>query len=69
MASRCGWERWHRHVLGVIEQAAAAYPGQRIGVSVGVEHAYGLRQRLAGVPGIRRRDTAALLAPAFTRPD
>lgn len=69
-AEREGWERWNRYFLGVIEQAAAAHPGQRIVVTVGVEHAYWLREHLVGVPGIRPRDTAELLAPAaLTRPD
>ncbi|MBU6247347.1 MAG: hypothetical protein KGN77_06285 [Xanthomonadaceae bacterium] len=68
-AEREGWERWNRHFLGVIEQAAAAHPGQRIVVTVGVEHAYWLREHLAGAPSIRLRDTAALLAPALMRPD
>ncbi|HEU4671042.1 MAG TPA: hypothetical protein VFR91_10045 [Dyella sp.] len=66
---REGWERWNRHFLAAIEQAAARHPGQRIVVTVGVEHAYWLRGHLAGVAGIRLLDTAALLSPALRRPD
>jgi hypothetical protein len=66
---REGWERWNRHFLAVITQVAAEHPGQRIVVTVGVEHGYWLRGHLAAVPGIRLLDTAALLSPALTRPD
>lgn len=65
---REGWERWNRHFLAVIEQAAE-HPGQRIVVTVGVEHGYWLRGHLAAVPGIRLLDAAAMLSPALTRPD
>ncbi|HEX5306422.1 MAG TPA: hypothetical protein VFW82_10090 [Dyella sp.] len=60
---RAGWERWNQHFLAVIERTAAAHPGQRIVVTVGVEHGYWLRGHLATVPGIHLLDTAALLAP------
>lgn len=66
---REGWERWNRHFLAVIKQAAADHPGQRIVVTVGVEHGYWLRQHLAAAAGLRLLDTAALLSPALTRPD
>ena len=66
---REGWERWNRHFLAVIKQVAAEHPGQRIVVTVGVEHGYWLRGHLAAVPGIRLLNTAALLSPALTRQD
>lgn len=66
---REGWERWNRHFLTVIKQAAADHPGQRIVVTVGVEHGYWLRQHLAEAAGLRLLDTAALLSPALTQPD
>lgn len=58
---RTGWERWNRHFLGVILQAAKENPGRRIVVIVGAEHGYWLRGHLAQVPGVQLLDTAALL--------
>lgn len=66
---REGWERWNRHFLDVITRTAAAHPGQRIVVTVGVEHGYWLREHLAGQPGLRLLDTATLLTAAARRPD
>jgi hypothetical protein len=66
---REGWERWNRHFLDVIKRTAAAHPGKRIVVTVGAEHGYWLRQHLAGQPGLRLLDAAALLAPTPARPD
>jgi hypothetical protein len=58
---RSGWQAWNQHFLDVIVRAAAENPGQRIVVLVGAEHGYWLREHLAGQPGIRLLDTAALL--------
>ena len=66
---REGWERWNRHFLAVIKQAAVDHPGQRIVVTVGVEHGYWVRQHLAAAAGVRLLDTAALLSPSLTQPD
>lgn len=56
-----GWQGWNRYFLGVIQRAAAENPGKRIVVTVGAEHGYWLRGRLAGTPGLVLLDTAALL--------
>lgn len=53
-----GWEGWNQHFLEQILKAAAEYPGQRIVVVVGVEHAYWLRARL------REEQRIRLLNPA-----
>ncbi len=59
---RAGWQAWNQHFLEVITRAAAENPGRRIVVLAGAEHGYWLRERLAGQPGIRLLDTAALLS-------
>ncbi|NZA26550.1 hypothetical protein H0E84_09140 [Luteimonas sp. SJ-92] len=48
-----GWERWNRHFLAVVDRALDENPGKRVVVLVGAEHAYWLRDRLRGRPGIR----------------
>ena len=61
---RAGWQAWNQHFLDVIVRAAADNPGKRIVVTVGAEHGYWLRERLAQRPDIELLDTAALLDEA-----
>ena len=56
-----GWKAWNDHFLAVIARAAAENPGKRIVVTVGAEHGYWLRERVAQLPGVVLLDTAALL--------
>ena len=58
-----GWERWNRHFLDRILDAATTHPGKRIVVLVGAEHAYWLRAHLAE-HDLRLRDTEVLLSEA-----
>lgn len=58
---RQGWDNWNSHFLGVIETAARENPGKRVLVIVGAEHAYWLREHLAGNGSLSLLDTAALL--------
>ncbi len=58
---RTGWQAWNQHFLAVVTRAAAENPGKRIVVTVGVEHAYWLREHLRGVSGVRLLDAAGLL--------
>lgn len=60
-AEKKGWEGWNSFFLDQIVAAAAANPGKRIVVIVGVEHCYWLRGHLHDSAGIELLDTASLL--------
>jgi len=56
------WNAWNEHFAKVVLEAALRFPGSRIVVLVGVEHAYWLRDRLRKQSSVRLLDTPALLA-------
>jgi hypothetical protein len=56
-----GWEMWNRHFLETILSTAQKYPGKKIAVIVGVEHAYWLKKHLAANKEIDLLDTERAL--------
>ena len=56
------WERWNQHFLEQILAAVARFPGCRMLVLIGAEHAYWLRKRLRKQDGVRLLEASAILS-------
>lgn len=59
---KLGWDGWNEQFLEKTLAAAAKYPGKRIVVLVGVEHAYWLRKHLRQASNIRYLEPSKFLA-------
>jgi len=47
------WEAWNRKMASAIAAAISDYPDSTILITVGLEHKYWLKERLAKIPGVR----------------